>query len=68
MKKYLSQAHYLVIVPLLLGSTLAFAAVPDVTDAVADITGSAVPLALIGGSILAIVIGIKMYKKFRGAV
>jgi hypothetical protein len=62
MKKYLLGLTALTI------GTSAFAAVPDVSSAIGDITGSAVPLAAIGGAVLAIIIGIKMYKKFRGAV
>lgn len=40
----------------------------DVTDVVTDIDGAAAPIALIGGAVLAILVGIKIYKWIRRAM
>ena len=39
----------------------------DVTDAVAEFTGAAAPIAALGGAALLVVVMIKVYKKIRGA-
>lgn len=51
---------------LALASGLASAAV-DVTDIVAEITGAAAPIALIGGAVLTIHYGAKVFKWVRKA-
>lgn len=39
----------------------------DVTDAVAEISGAATPIGLLGGAALVIAVMIKVYKRLRGA-
>lgn len=48
----------------LLSPLTAFAAV-DVTDVVADIAAAATPIALIAGAVLAVLVGIKVFKWVR---
>ena len=48
-------------------STSASAAV-DVTDVVTEIGGAAAPIAAIGGAVLTILVGIKVYKWVRRAM
>jgi len=45
-------------------SNFASAAV-DVSDAVTDIEGAAAPIAALGGAVLAIMVGVKIYKWVR---
>jgi len=53
-------------------SVAAFAAVPayaiDVTDAVTEIESGAAPIALIGGAVLVILAGVKLWKLVRRAM
>lgn len=43
-------------------------AVVDVTAVTAEITGAAAPVALIGGGVLVLMVGIKVYKWVRAAM
>lgn len=48
-------------------ATVSQAAV-DVTPVVTEITGAAAPVALIGGGVLVLMVGIKVYKWVRAAM
>jgi len=52
---------------LLLAATVSQAAV-DVSGVVTEISAAAVPVALIGGGVLVLMIGIKVYKWVRAAM
>ena len=52
---------------LALASTPALAAV-DVTSVVSEIQGAAAPIAAIGGAVLIVLVGIKVYKWVRRAL
>lgn len=54
-------------VGLLATATASYAAV-DVTAVVAEISGAAAPVALIGGGVLVLMVGIKVYKWVRAAM
>lgn len=47
---------------------LALAAAPDVTDVVTEISGAAAPIAAIGGAVLVVMVGIKVFKWVRRAM
>lgn len=44
------------------------AAAPDVTDVVTEIEGAAAPIAAIGGAVLIVMVGIKVFKWVRRAM
>lgn len=46
----------------------AFAAAPNVEDVVAEISGAAAPIAAIGGAVLVVMVGIKVFKWVRRAM
>lgn len=46
----------------------AFAAAPDVADVVTEISGAAAPIAAIGGAVLVVMVGIKVFKWVRRAM
>lgn len=46
----------------------AFAAAPDVTGVVTEISGAAAPIAAIGGAVLVVMVGIKVFKWVRRAM
>jgi pseudouridine-5'-phosphate glycosidase len=58
----------LALVPVALSAGFANAAAIDVTDIVADIGAQAAPIALIGGAVLVLLVGIKAFKWVRRAM
>lgn len=56
----------LALLPLAFSPALAFAI--DVTGVVTEISGAAAPIAAIGGAVLLVVVGIKVYKWVRAAM
>ena len=58
----------LVLTVLAMSPLSAFAAAPDVSAIVTEITGLAAPVAAIGGAVLTLMVGIKVYKWLRGAM
>lgn len=49
-------------------SSPASAAAPDVTAVVTEVAGAAVPIAAIGGAVLLVLVGIKVFKWVRRAM
>lgn len=47
---------------------VSFAAAPDVTAVVTEISGSAAPIAAIGAAVLLVLVGIKVFKWVRRAM
>lgn len=52
----------------LLSPLAAFAAAPDVTSTVTAIGDASTPIASIGGAVLAVLVGVKIYKWVRRAM
>lgn len=57
----------LVAIPLSLAAGSAMAAV-DVAATVTEITGALIPIGLIGGAVLGVLVGVKIYKWVRRAM
>ena len=58
----------LALVPVAMTAGLAQAAAIDVSDVVTDIGAQAAPIALIGGAVLVLLVGIKAFKWVRRAM
>lgn len=58
----------LAVAGLVAGLPFAANAAVDVADVVTEISGASAPIALIGGAVLVVIVGIKVYKWVRRAM